>query len=63
MPLQTVPFELVKPEPSKEFVAAKHFLGNEVQAAREAVSALDRYIIKLNSFEEKAMELLEEAHR
>lgn len=42
---------------------AAHFLRNETQAARTAVEALDKYILKLASFQDKALELTEEAHR
>jgi len=42
---------------------AAHFLRNETQAARTAVEALDTYMLKLGSFQDKAIELLEEAHR
>jgi hypothetical protein len=38
-------------------------LRSEVAAAAAAVAALDRYQLKLNSFQDKGMELLEEAHR
>lgn len=42
---------------------AAHFLRNETQAARTAVEGLDTYMLKLGSFQDKAIELLEEAHR
>eukprot|EP00775_Hariotina_reticulata_P009889 gene9889-10046_t len=50
-------------EPTKEFLAAGHFLRTETQAARAAVDSLDKYSIKLVSFQDKGIELLEEAHR
>jgi hypothetical protein len=50
-------------EPSREYLAAAHFLRSEVAAAAAAVAALDRYQLKLNSFQDKGMELAEEAHR
>lgn len=49
--------------PVKELCTGRHFLQKEVQAARDAVTLLDHNIGSLSSFEEKAMELLEEAHR
>jgi hypothetical protein len=50
-------------EPSREYLAAAHFLRSEVAAAAAAVAALDRFQLKLNSFQDKGMELLDEAHR
>lgn len=50
-------------EPTKQFLAGGHFLRTETQAARAAVDSLDKYSIKLVSFEDKGIELLEEAHR
>lgn len=50
-------------EAVRDCLAAAHFLRNETQAARTAVEALDKYILKLASFQDKAMEVIEEAHR
>lgn len=47
----------------RDSLAAEHFLRNETQAARKAVEALDTYILKLASFQDKALEVIEEAHR
>lgn len=44
-------------------LGAAQFLRAETQAARAAVQALGRYIDKVVSFEDKALELLDEAHR
>jgi hypothetical protein len=40
-----------------------HFLRAEADAARAAVDALDKYSARLRSYQDKAMELLEEANR
>jgi hypothetical protein len=50
-------------EPVRDCLAAAHFLRNETQAARTAVEALDSYMLKLASFQDKALEVIEEAHR
>lgn len=47
----------------RDSLAAEHFLRNETQAAGKAVEALDTYILKLASFQDKALEVIEEAHR
>lgn len=47
----------------RDSLAAVHFLRNETQATRKAVEALDTYILKLASFQDKALEVIEEAHR
>lgn len=50
-------------EGSRDGWAPAHFVRNETKAARAAVEALDHYMQKLASFKDKALELLEEAHR
>lgn len=49
--------------PQDQGWGAAHFLRNETQAARAAVEALDKYSLKLASFQDKALEVIEEAHR
>jgi hypothetical protein len=53
----------VKKGPSMRSVGSKHYLDEEIGAAREAVQSLDRAVSAAQSYRERASRLLEESHR